>query len=142
SCGLCTLYACPESLYPKEACDDSKAVLRELDWKWTGTREVEVHPMVDGRRVPIKSLMRRLDIDGYDSPAPLAAEALTTTRAVLPLKQHAGAPAIARVKPGQTLAMGEVIAEPAADALGAILHAPFAATVEAGEATRIILTAR
>ncbi|MCF7732796.1 MAG: SLBB domain-containing protein [Akkermansiaceae bacterium] len=142
SCGLCTLYACPESLYPKEACDDSKAVLRELDWKWTGTREVEVHPMVDGRRVPIKSLMRRLDIDGYDSPAPLAAEALTTTRAVLPLKQHAGAPAIARVKPGQTLAMGEVIAEPAADALGAILHAPFAATVEAVEATRIILTAR
>ena len=24
ACGLCTLYACPEDLYPKEACDDGK----------------------------------------------------------------------------------------------------------------------
>ena len=28
SCGLCTLYACPEELFPKEACDDAKAVMR------------------------------------------------------------------------------------------------------------------
>ncbi len=141
SCGLCTLYACPESLYPKEACDDSKAVLRKMDWKWTGAQSVEAHPMHDGRRVPIKSLMRRLDIDIYDSPAPLAAQPLTTKRAVMPLKQHAGAPAIARVKPGQALAAGEIIAEPAPDAMGANLHAPFASKVEAVEATRIILTA-
>lgn len=141
SCGLCTLYACPEMLYPKEACDDSKAVLRQLDWKWTGPKEVEVHPMLDGRRVPISSLIRRLDIEAYDHPAPLAAAALTTNRAVLPLKQHAGPPAIATVKPGQRVAAGEVIAAPAPDALGALLHAPFAATVEAVAADRIILTA-
>ena len=24
ACGLCTLYACPEDLYPKEACDQGK----------------------------------------------------------------------------------------------------------------------
>jgi Na+-translocating ferredoxin:NAD+ oxidoreductase RnfC subunit len=97
--------------------------------------------MADGRRVPITSLMRRLDIEAYDHPAPLAPTPLTTARAVLPLKQHAGAPAIAAVKPGQRLAAGEVIAAPAPDALGAILHAPFAATVEAVAADRIILTA-
>jgi Na+-translocating ferredoxin:NAD+ oxidoreductase RnfC subunit len=141
SCGLCTLYACPEALYPKEACDDSKAVLRNLNWKWTGPQTVEVHPMYDGRRVPIKSLMRRLDIEQYDSPAPLRPEPLTTRQAVLPLKQHAGAPAIAKVKPGQAVALGEPLAEPAPDALGAVLHAPFAATVTAVEATRILLTA-
>ncbi len=141
SCGLCTLYSCPEALYPKEACDDSKAVLRNMNWKWNGAQTVEAHPMLDGRRVPIKSLMRRLDIDRYDSPAPLAPKALTTSRAVMPLKQHAGPPAIAKVKPGQTLAMGEIIAEPAPDAMGAILHAPFASKVEAVEASRIILTA-
>jgi len=141
SCGLCTLYSCPEALYPKEACDDSKAALRNMNWKWNGAQTVEAHPMLDGRRVPIKSLMRRLDIDRYDSPAPLAPKALTTTRAVMPLKQHAGPPAIAKVKPEQTLTMGEIIAEPAPDALGAILHAPFASRVEAVEASRIILTA-
>ncbi len=139
SCGLCTLYACPEQLYPKEACDDSKAVLRAKGWKWTGATSVEAHPMHDGRRVPVKSLMKRLGIDGYDHPAPLQEGVLTTNRAVLPLKQHAGAPALAKVDVGQSVAAGQIIAEPAPDALGAIIHAPFGATVEAVTATAIIL---
>ena len=141
SCGLCTLYACPEMLYPKEACDESKAILRQTGWKWTGPAEVEVHPMHDGRRVPIKSLMSRLAISEYDHPAPLVPEPLTTTRAVLPLKQHAGPPAIASVTTGQRVAAGEPVAAPAPDALGAVLHAPFAATVESVAADRLVLTA-
>src|SRR5512133_1515881 len=60
ACGLCTLYACPEELYPKEACDDSKAAMRQAGLKWTGPATVKVQPMRDGRRVPIKSLMHRL----------------------------------------------------------------------------------
>ncbi len=139
SCGLCTLYACPEQLYPKEACDDSKAVLRAKGWKWTGATSVAAHPMHDGRRVPVKSLMKRLGIEGYDHPAPLRTGVLTTSRAVLPLKQHAGPPALAKVAVGQVVAAGQVLAEPAADALGAILHAPFAATVEAVTHQAIIL---
>jgi Na+-translocating ferredoxin:NAD+ oxidoreductase RnfC subunit len=140
SCGLCTLYACPEQLYPKEACDDSKAVLRGKGWKWSGATSVEAHPMHDGRRVPIKSLVRRLGLEGYDHPAPLRAGVLSTNRAVLPLKQHAGPPALAKVAAGQTVAAGQVLAEPAPDALGAILHAPFTATVEAVTGHAIILT--
>ncbi len=141
SCGLCTLYACPEQLYPKEACDAAKAVLRSKGWQWTGAATVEAHPLHAGRRVPIKSLMRKLSIDAYDNPAPLRAGALTTERAVLPLKQHAGAPAIAKVSAGQQVATGQVLAEPAPDALGAILHAPFAATVEAVTGHAIVLRA-
>lgn len=141
SCGLCTLYACPEMLYPKEACDDSKALLRKLDWKWNGQREVTVHPMHDGRRVPIKSLLSRLSIEEYDDPAPLAANPLTTRRALLPLKQHAGPPALASVKAGQLVAAGEVVAAPAPDALGALLHAPFTARVESVGTTEIALSA-
>ena len=95
--------------------------------------------MHDGRRVPVKSLMKRLGIDGYDHPAPLREGILTTNRAVLPLKQHAGATALAKVAAGQRVAAGQIIAEPAPDALGAILHAPFAATVEAVTDHAIIL---
>ena len=29
-CGICTLFACPEGLYPREACQDAKASLRSL----------------------------------------------------------------------------------------------------------------
>ncbi|HOT37631.1 MAG TPA: 4Fe-4S dicluster domain-containing protein, partial [Candidatus Latescibacteria bacterium] len=35
SCGLCTLYSCPEELFPKEACDTSKDELRKAGFKWT-----------------------------------------------------------------------------------------------------------
>src|SRR5512142_305723 len=45
ACGLCTLYACPEALFPKEACDMSKAEMRKANIKWTGSLEVKTHPM-------------------------------------------------------------------------------------------------
>src|SRR6185503_15365405 len=51
ACGLCTLYACPEELFPKEACDDSKMEMRRANLKWTGKTEVKPHPMREGRRV-------------------------------------------------------------------------------------------
>jgi Na+-translocating ferredoxin:NAD+ oxidoreductase RnfC subunit len=38
------------------------------------------------------------------------------------LKQHAGAPAVSEVKPGQRVKVGELIAAPAAGALGARVH--------------------
>ncbi len=131
SCGLCTLYACPEELYPKEACDDSKAVLRNQNFKWTGKMDIKVHPMRDGRHVPIKSLMRRLHVEEYDSQAPLRAGVVETDRVVLPLKQSAGAPTIAMVKAGDTVKAGQPISEPAPNALGAIIHSPFAGKVTA-----------
>ena len=52
ACGLCTLYACPESLFPKEACDKGKRDLKEQGIKWSGKTEVTPHPMYEGRRTP------------------------------------------------------------------------------------------
>ncbi len=139
SCGLCTLYACPEELYPKEACDDSKDILRRAGWKWEGPKQVEPHPMHDGRRVPIKKLMRRLDIDSYDHPAPFRPTELSPRQLVLPLKQHAGAPAQPTVSAGQSVAAHSVIAAPAPDALGALIHAPMDSKVAEVADDRIIL---
>lgn len=140
SCGLCTLYACPEELYPKEACDDSKAVLRAQNWKWTGPKEVKEHPMHDGRRVPIKTLMKKLHVEQYDSQAPLRAGVVETRQVVLPLKQSAGGPTIPLVKEGDTVNAGQPISEPAPNALGAIIHAPFAAKVSVVTKDAITLT--
>ena len=140
SCGLCTLYACPEELYPKEACDDSKAVLRAQNWKWTGSKEVKEHPMHDGRRVPIKTLMKKLHVEEYDSQAPLRPGIVETNRLVLPLKQSAGGPTVPLVKVGDTVKAGQTISEPAPNALGALIHAPFAAKVTAVTKDAITLT--
>ena len=58
--------------------------------KWTGPTEVKPHGMRDGRRVPIKTLMRKLHVEQYDLPAPLHAGKIEPARLVLPLKQSAG----------------------------------------------------
>ena len=132
SCGLCTLFACPEELYPKEACDDSKAEMRRTNVKWTGPTTVKPHAMRDGRHVPIKTLTRKLNVHHYDLPAPLWTGRLEPSRLVLPLKQSAGTPCQPKVKVGDRVTAGQLIAEPAANALGANLHAPLAGTGPGG----------
>jgi Na+-translocating ferredoxin:NAD+ oxidoreductase RnfC subunit len=139
SCGLCTLFACPEELYPKEACDDSKAEMRRANMKWTGPTTVKPHAMRDGRHVPIKTLTRKLNVHHYDHPAPLWTGRLEPSRLLLPLKQSAGTPCQSKVKVGDRVTAGQLIAEPAANALGATLHAPLAGTVREITNQRIVL---
>lgn len=139
SCGLCTLYACPEELFPKEACDDAKADMRARQIKWTGPMEPKPHPMHDGRRVPIKTLAKKLNVLEYDVPAPYRPELLSPRRLVLPLRQSAGTACLPKVQPGSRVTAGQVIGEPATDALGAVLHAPVAGTVREVTAQQIIL---
>ncbi len=66
SCGLCTLYACPEDLYPKEACDKAKIEMREAGIKFIQQKPVKVHPIKEGRRVPLKQLIMKLKLQDYD----------------------------------------------------------------------------
>src|SRR5580704_11554819 len=129
SCGLCTLYACPEELYPKEACDDSKAEMKKAQIKWTGPMNPKPHPMIDGRRVPIKTLTRKLHVQDYDLPAPLITDTISPNRLILPLKQSAGTPCVSKVKSGDRVSAGQIIGEPAPKAMGTILHAPMAGIV-------------
>jgi Na+-translocating ferredoxin:NAD+ oxidoreductase RnfC subunit len=139
SCGLCTLYACPEELYPKEACDDAKTAMRQAQIKWTGPMNPKPHPMGDGRRVPIKTLTKKLHVQDYDLPAPLLAKTISPNRLVLPLKQSAGTPCLAKVNKGDRVSAGQIIGEPAPQAMGAILHAPMSGVVREVNAEQIIL---
>jgi Na+-translocating ferredoxin:NAD+ oxidoreductase RnfC subunit len=85
--------------------------------------------MRDGRRVPIKSLMRRLHIQQYDHPAPWEPVTLEPRRVVLPLKQHAGVPNLPLVRAGETVRAGQALGRVPDGALGAPVHAPFDARV-------------
>jgi Na+-translocating ferredoxin:NAD+ oxidoreductase RnfC subunit len=139
SCGLCTLYACPEELFPKEACDDSKMEMRQANIKWTGKMDVKPHPMREGRRVPIKTLMKKLAIQEYDHPAHLEKVSYQPKRAVLALKQNAGSPNVPLVKRGDRVSAGQQVGEIPEKAMGAVIHAPFAGVVEAVTDKQIIL---
>lgn len=142
-CGLCTLLACPEDLFPREACQQAKATLLPQGRGRFGPREtpapVQPHPMYESRRTPLKQLVQRLGLTPYDGPASLRQAGVLPTQLILPLKQHAGAPATAQVQPGQRLRQGDMIADMDGSALGAALHAPADGKVETVDNSHIVL---
>ena len=140
ACGLCTLYACPEELFPKEACDGAKTYLREAGLKWNGPAKVKPHPMREGRRVPIKALTRRLHIEAYDVPTVLRTEVLLPDRLVLPLKQSAGVAVQPAVRSGEKVRAGQLLGVVPSGALGASLHAPMAGKIASIDSQTIVMT--
>lgn len=124
ACGLCTLYACPEDLFPKEACDRAKRTHREHPLRWTGNHgPVLPHPLRASRRVPLKQLVRRLGLADYDVPAPFTPVELQPRRVRLPLRQHVGVPARPLVAVGDRVRCGEKVAEVPPGQLGVPVHA-------------------
>ena len=130
-CGLCTLYACPEALFPKEACDKGRHDLKEKGIKWDGPMEVSPHPMYEYRRTPLKQLIQRLGIEEYDAPTPFQQIDCRPASVSIPLSQHIGAPAQPVVSVGQSVSRGELIADIPAEQLGARLHASISGIVRA-----------
>lgn len=122
-CGLCTWYACPEQLYPKEACDQARAEMRRAGRPWRGPAEVRPHPMREGRRVPTRSLVRRLGLEAMDRPAPRDGRTVSPGRVIIPLKQHAGVPCIPTVAVGDQVRRGQPLGRVPEGRLGAPVHA-------------------
>jgi Na+-translocating ferredoxin:NAD+ oxidoreductase RnfC subunit len=135
-CSLCTLYACPEDLYPREACQQSKRQLRIkglLDQARTAVSAAppKPHPLHEARRIPLVQLIQRLGLREYDAPAPLRELDLAPARVRLALKQHAGTPAQPVVQAGERVEQGQLVAQVPEGQLGASLHASIAGQVRA-----------
>jgi Na+-translocating ferredoxin:NAD+ oxidoreductase RnfC subunit len=123
SCGLCTMYACPEDLYPKEACDKAKTEMREAGIKFIQQKPVKVHPIKEGRRVPLKQLIMKLKLQDYDAEAPFNPKEISVGKVKIPLQQHIGKAAEATVKKGEVVEEGQMIGEVPDSELGANIHA-------------------
>jgi Na+-translocating ferredoxin:NAD+ oxidoreductase RnfC subunit len=128
---LCTLYACPEDLYPKEACDDAKTFLRDAGIKYVQQKPVQAHPMKEHRRVPLAQLRRRLRVEQFERETPFDVNSPSPSRVRIRLKQHAGAAAEPVIKPGAAVKKGQVVGTPPAGALGANVHASIGGKVAA-----------
>lgn len=128
-CGLCTLYSCPESLYPKEACGKAKADLRAAGIRFTQEKPVQVHPMKEGRRVPSAMLRRRLGVEAFESEAPYRERPGQPALVRLPLQQHVGKPAVPVVSVGTRVGLGDTLARVPDGDLGVDLHASIAGVV-------------
>ena len=123
SCGLCSLYACPEDLYPREACDQGKVENKKLGTRYEQQKPVKVHPIKEGRRVPLKQLMKRIDVLKYDAHTPFVKKSPDVSQVKIMLKQHIGAAAKPVVKLGDSVVEGTLIADVEEGKLGAKIHA-------------------
>jgi Na+-translocating ferredoxin:NAD+ oxidoreductase RnfC subunit len=131
ACGLCTLYACPEDLYPKEACDDGKRDRKAAGLKFVQQRPVEVHPMKEYRRVPLTQLRRRLQVEDYERETPFQEVDFRPASVRIKLRQHAGQPAAATVAAGAKVRKGQAIGKVDDAKLGAAIHASIDGKVRA-----------
>ena len=123
ACGICTLYACPEDLYPKEACDAGKLSRRAAGLKFIQQKPVQVHPMKEYRRVPLAQLRKRLQIEEYEREAPYEQPEIRPARVRIKWKQHAGVPAGSCVSEGARVSRGQTVGRVHRDKLGVSVHA-------------------
>jgi Na+-translocating ferredoxin:NAD+ oxidoreductase RnfC subunit len=131
ACGICTLYACPEDLYPKEACDDGKKDRRAAGLKFVQQKPVEVHPMKEYRRVPLSQLRKRLQVEEYERETPFQNVECRPATVRIKLKQHAGQTAAACVQEGKKIKKGQVVGRVEDSKLGANVHASIDGKVRA-----------
>lgn len=129
ACGLCSLYACPEDLYPREACVQSKEEMKAMGQKYEQQKPVKVHPIKEGRRVPLKQLRKRLNVENYEKHTPFNKERPKPNSVKMLLKQHVGAPAKAVINIGELVKEGDPIAKPEEGKLGSVIHASISGKV-------------
>ena len=139
SCGLCSLYSCPEDLYPREACDQGKAEMRKRGVRYQQTKPVKVHPIKEGRRVPIKQLMKKLDIYRFENKTPYAKDFPSPRQVKIMLKQHVGVPASPVVKAGDSVKEGDLIGDIETGKLGAKIHSSISGRIMEITADHIII---
>jgi len=141
ACGICTLYACPEDLYPKEACDAGKADRKAAGLKFIQQKPVQVHPMKEYRRIPLSQLRKRLQIEEYEREAPYEQPEIRLKSVRIKLKQHAGVPAEVCVREGERVARGQAVGRVPKDKLGVDVHASIDGTVTRVAADCVEVTA-
>ena len=138
-CNLCSLFACPEDLDPKNVCVQAKPAARENGLIFVGRPEdVHAHPLADSRRVPIRRLINKLGLAEFHDVGPLEDRLLAPRCVKLPLRQHAGAAAVPVVRPGDRVRTGDVLAVPAEGVLGARIHASIEGVVRSVDSSVVI----
>ncbi|GAC22260.1 4Fe-4S dicluster domain-containing protein [Paraglaciecola arctica] len=144
-CNICTLWACPEQLNPRDVCVATKRDLKEKSL-WQTTQQLQaqtrpVHNMREYRGVPTSRLIRRLGLAKYDKRQALwLDEYQSPSRVAISLQTHMGARAEPIVKEGDEVTAGDVIAIPPIDAMGVPVHASITGRVTfVGEHIDILL---
>jgi Na+-translocating ferredoxin:NAD+ oxidoreductase RnfC subunit len=135
-CGLCSLFACPESLSPDTIMKLAKDTPQE-GGKVTSSKGV--HPMREFRKVPLTKLVKRLSVEKYDRPAPLTDKTVEPKEVRIPLLQHIGKPASPIKSPGDSVRKGDLIGEVDIAETGARIHASIKGKIKEVNGKEIVI---
>ena len=140
-CGLCAYYACPFELAPNRVNMTFKQALGKEKIKpdFSSWPAKEPHEYREGRKVPTKRLIARMDIARYDHHLPLVETTWGPQHFALSLRQHIGAPAVPTVQVGDMVRAGDMVACPPEKALGAAVHTPAAGKVISVTADMVVV---
>jgi Na+-translocating ferredoxin:NAD+ oxidoreductase RnfC subunit len=144
-CGICEMYACPMELQPCRINILIKEEFRGRGITIEAAPGDRVSPDWPWRRIPSHRMAARAEVLAYyDKEAASArgafAEITGCKRVSIPLKMHAGVPALPCVETGQYVSVGDLIADIPQGSMGARVHASISGKVhQRGE--RIIIEA-
>lgn len=104
--------------------------MRNEGIKFVQQKPARVHPIKDGRRVPLTQLIQKLSLKDFDVPAPFNPVKLNVDTVKIPLKQHIGETSIPFVKEGERVKEGQLIASVPEGKLGANIHSSISGKVK------------
>ena len=129
-CGVCEMYACPMMLKPRSVNGLIKQELAKAGIRHPkATAPTVPHPMREDRKAPSHRLAVRAGVGAYygkDIDCLRIAEPETVHVAA---KQGIGAPTELRVKPGDIVSAGQLLAACPDGKMGSDVHAPFGGRV-------------
>ena len=130
SCGVCEAYACHQGLSPRILLGVMKNRLRASGIRYPDY-DGEIIPNKDAnlKRVPLKRLVARLDLEKYTNPAPIYEEPINAKEVDIKLLQHIGAPAKPVVKVNDLVEIGDIIAMADESSMSVNIHASIKGTV-------------
>ena len=140
NCGVCSYYACPFGLSPSTIMTEMKGAMAASGVKPVKTQPEKAKAQREYMKVPVKRLIARLGLTKYDRPAPLVDKPVECSAVRIPLKMHIGAPCEAKVKVGDTVQIGDVIATPPEGKLGVNIHASKSGVVGAVDEKGILIS--
>ena len=142
SCGVCEMFACPQSLAPRTLLADMKAGLRKNGVKPPqGVQPKAVQESREYRKVPEERLMARLGLSKYDVDAPMDENLTAVSKVRVLLSQHIGAPAKPVVSAGDEVVRGQMIASPG-QGLSVGIHASISGRVTEVTDRHIVISAK
>lgn len=134
-CNICSLWACPEELDPRNVCVVTKRDLKQQG-KWLSAEQLQkltkdVHPMKSYRGVPTARLVRRLGLHKFTAEAPLFTDKIAPKSVGISLQASVGVPPSPIVCEGDSVHAGQLIAAASESALSVPAHASISGQVTA-----------